>query len=140
MSTTAPLHLRSLWELPQPLQAEILNHNIKFGGVDPLSEVIQQVCLELLEAGREDTIIAVWNRAQSNLRRFRKGSAGGRPVEGFSENFEYEVFQKTLSWKRAAVVKWISEEKNCSIRHARRLVDQALKSGCWDGRKRGGDE
>ena len=128
----APLHLRALCALPQPLQAEILNHTVRFGGADNIKEVTQSVWLAMLSAGASDTPATIFGRARSCIREQRKGR--------FDRALEKEIYDRAARWKRAEVVRWVAAEMNCSIRRAQQIVAEALKTGVWDGPKRGEDE
>lgn len=121
------LTLRTLSTFPNELQHRIRAHAARFGDLD---ELVQQVALSLLEASRDDTMRAIFNRARSACRRFTQDLAHyNRALDAVAglAAADADDDQPRRGLKRRDITRDMAETFRVTQRRAGQIVDKQLK-------------
>lgn len=115
------LTARTLATFPAELQAQVRSH-----AFDDIEELVQQVAVALLEASRDDTMRAIFNRGRSACRRFTQDlSHYGRGLDGIAD-----VADEPPSGggrKRRELTREIAADRGVTTRRARQIVAAQVK-------------
>lgn len=122
------LTARTLATFPVELQACIRSHHCSHH-YDDIEELVQQVALSLLEARRDDTMRAIFNRARSAVRRFTQNPAHyGRDIDGFAGVADDDKDPTPpRGKKRRELAREIAADHGVSTRRARQIVAEQVR-------------
>lgn len=111
------LTLRTLATFPPELQTRCRAHIY-----DDFDELVQQVALALLEARRDDTLRAIFNRARSAVRRYTQNPAHyGRDIDGIAEDVAAD-YTPAGGKKQREIAREISADHGVTTRRARQII------------------
>lgn len=117
------LTLRTMSTFPDELQ-----HRIRAHAYDDFDELVQQVALALLEAGRDDTMRAIFNRARSACRRFTQDIAHyGRDIEGIADVADTPTHTPDGGKKQREIAREIATDHGVTARRARQIIAAQLR-------------
>lgn len=119
------LTLRTMRTLPAELQ-----HRIRAHRFDDADELVQQVALSLLEASRDDTMRAIFNRARSACRRFTQDLAHyGRALDRVADlaAADADDDQPRRGQKRRDITRDIAETFRVTPQRAGQIVDAQVR-------------
>lgn len=109
------LTLRTLLTFPAELQ-----HRVRAHRLDNIDELVQQVALALLEASRDDTMRAIFNRARSACRRFTQDLAHyGRSLDGVANA---DTHTPAGAKKKRGIAREVSADFRVGVARARQIV------------------
>lgn len=130
------LTLRTMRTFPDELQ-----HRVRAHRFDDIDELVQQVALSLLEASRDDTMRAIFNRARSVARRFTQDPAHyGNSIDAVSGGpADYDDGRRGSRKRlRAQVEADLRLTKRTAQRTIKRQIERAKQGDLFtDGSGRG---
>lgn len=118
------LTLRTMLTFPPELQ-----HSVRAHRFDDIDELVQQVALSLLEASRDDTMRAIFNRARSVARRFTQDLAHhSRSLESVADvAADGGDDGAPRARKRRKIAREVSADFGVTTRRARQIIAAQVK-------------